>query len=109
MGAGGSKAVGGAASVATKTVKRALPKAGDAGSASGSAAAASAASASASASAAADAAPASAKHHRTSPSRSLLEPVFEDIEGRKADDAEAASHKFFRPVKPNDGTLARSA
>ena len=105
MGAGGSKAVGGAASVATKTVKRALPKAGDAGGAAGSAAAASAASASASAAAA----PASAQHRRTSPSRSLLEPVFQDPEGRKADDAEAASHKFFRPVKPNDGTLARRA
>lgn len=81
MGGGGSKAAGGVASVASKTVRRSLPKAGDA---------------------APPHAGAATQHHRTSPSRSLLEPVFRDPDAPD----EAAQHKFFRPVKPNDGTLA---
>jgi hypothetical protein len=40
------------------------------------------------------------------PPRTLLAPVFRDPDAVRKDDAEVARHKFFRPVTPNDGTLA---
>lgn len=81
MGGWASKVAGDAASVASKTARRSLPKAGDA---------------------APPHAGAPKQHHRTSPSRALLEPVFRDPDAPD----ESAKHKFFRPVKPNDGTFA---